>query len=692
MVDAESTQRNDGLAVAPAAPIPDWSNVRGFQLLAAAGPESDASTADPNARAELGKELTARSARFSQSVDDSIVLASDGLIRWLGDPVARLIAGEELLKPRAVLLADEALSAEDREAVQARLGLWIKAHVSKILGPLEALAEPGAAVVEPVRALANRIAQSLGVLERERVRQQVKTLDQSARSTLRKLGVRFGSMYIFVPALLKPGARTLCSQLWGLRRGEVGAERLLTFAAAGRTSFAAEAPLAADTYRVAGFRLCGDRVVRIDIVERLNDLIRAAIPDHLRPGGLPPSETSGFLISPQMTSLTGCSGESFASILRSLGYESHRVKKSEFEAATRKPIASMNPIEAPVTVAEVGDADSVAEDPAAETAPGSDAAAASTEPAEGDFVNPIEAVEPPPTPSADPELDLGEAAPTASIQPAEMQEAPIVSETAPVEAIEPPAVESLDHGETPAVEVVEAGAEPPLRPSAEPEPSLGEAAPTASIQPAEMQETPIVLETAPVEAIETPAVESLDQGETPAVEVAEVGAEPPPTEDEWIEVWRPAPRRRPQPAPRSIPTVPSGEGEAARPPRQARDPRRRWPRDAAPRPEASAQVAAPAETPAPVDGETPAPAANEGPREASRRDGGAPHRHERGRGRPHKGSRAEEAKASEPARGAKDAANAPVKKEHRPQPVDMDSPFAKLLALKPLLERRDKRT
>jgi ATP-dependent RNA helicase SUPV3L1/SUV3 len=623
MVDAESTQANDALAVAPAAPIPDWSNVRGFQVLAAAGPESDASDADPNARAELGKELTARAARFSQSVDDSIVLASDGLIRWLGDPVARLIAGEELLKPRAVLLADEALSAEDREAVQARLGLWIKAHVSKVLGPLEALAEPGAAVVEPVRALANRIAQSLGVLERERVRQQVKTLDQSARSTLRKLGVRFGSMYIFVPALLKPGARTLCSQLWGLRRGEAGAERLLTFAAAGRTSFAAEAPLAADTYRVAGFRLCGDRVVRIDIVERLNDLIRAAIPDHLRQGGLPSSEASGFVVSAQMTSLTGCSGESFASILRSLGYESHRVKRSEFEAATRKPIASMKPIEAPpVTVAEVGNADFVAEDPAAETAPGYDAAAASTESAEGDFVNPIEAVEPPPTPSAEPEPDLGEAAPTMSIQPAE----------------------------------------------------------------------PIVSETAPVEAIETPAVESVDQGETPAVEVTEAGAEPPPMEDEWIEVWRPAPRRRPQPAPRSIPTPPSGEGEAARPPRQVRDPRRRWPRDTAPRPAASAQDAAPAEAPSPVAAEAPAPVVNDEPREASRRDGGAPHRHERGRGRPHKGSRAEEAKASESARGAKDAANASVKKEHRPQPVDMDSPFAKLLALKPLLERRDKRT
>src|ERR1700684_3686847 len=104
MVDAESTQGNDALAGAPAAPISDWSNVRGFQVLAAAGPESDASVVDPNARTELEKELAARAARFAQSVDDSIVLASDGVIRWLGDPVARLIAGGELLKPRGVLV------------------------------------------------------------------------------------------------------------------------------------------------------------------------------------------------------------------------------------------------------------------------------------------------------------------------------------------------------------------------------------------------------------------------------------------------------------------------------------------------------------------------------------------------------------------------------------------------------------
>jgi ATP-dependent RNA helicase SUPV3L1/SUV3 len=682
MVDDESTEGNGALDGAPAAVISDWSNVRGFQVLAAAGAEADASAGDADARTELGKELTARAARFAQSVDDSIVLASDGVIRWLGDPVARLIAGDDLLRPRAVLLADEALPAESHDAVQARLGLWVTAHVSKVLGPLEALAEPGA-VAESVRALGNRIAQALGVLERERVRQQVKTLDQNARSALRKLGVRFGSMYIFVPALLKPGARTLCSQLWGLRRGEAGAERLLTFAAAGRTSFAAEAPLSADTYRVAGFRLCGDRVVRIDIVERLNDLIRAAIPDHMRPGAPPASEASGFLVSPQMTSLTGCAGESFASILRSLGYESHRVKRSEFEAATRKPIASMSPIEAPAGIAEAGHAD--ASDAAAETTSESDGADVSTPAAEGELAEPIEAVEAPAVAGTaaveaieTPAIELDEEGETPAFEDVDRGAMAAVPETAPVEVMKTLAIE-LDEAETPAIEAVDEGAM-----AAGPE--------TGPVEPIE---TPIVDDVDPAEAEAAADFASVDAPETPTVDTAElptveVGAEPPPlAEDEWVEVWRPAPRRRPQPVPR--PSASHGDREAATP-RQARDPRRRWTRDGALRPEASAQEPGRVEAQASVTAETSLPAASEGSREASRPEGGTPSRQERGPRRPHKGPRVEPAKASEPGRGGRETQNAPVKREQRTPAVDMDSPFAKLLALKPLLERRDKRT
>ena len=46
----------------------------------------------------------------------------------------------------------------------------------------------------------------------------------------------------------------------------------------------------------------------------------------------PPSHraSKGFVVSGEMTSLTGCSGEQFASILRSMGFRPVEMKRSDF--------------------------------------------------------------------------------------------------------------------------------------------------------------------------------------------------------------------------------------------------------------------------------------------------------------------------------------------------------------------------
>jgi hypothetical protein len=82
--------------------------------------------------------------------------------------------------------------------------------------------------------------------------------------------------------------------------------------------------------RTAGYRICGERAVRVDILERLADLIRPALAwREGAPGPKPEGFFDGrsFLISGAMTSLTGASGEDFASILRSLGYRMDRKPK-----------------------------------------------------------------------------------------------------------------------------------------------------------------------------------------------------------------------------------------------------------------------------------------------------------------------------------------------------------------------------
>ena len=109
----------------------------------------------------------------------------------------------------------------------------------------------------------------------------MKGLDQPARATLRKYGVRFGAYHIYLPALLKPAPRVLATQLWALKHGGAetqGARRDRSIsppAAAPRSPPTRRSPKA--LYRTAGYRVCGERAVRVDILERLADLIRPAL-------------------------------------------------------------------------------------------------------------------------------------------------------------------------------------------------------------------------------------------------------------------------------------------------------------------------------------------------------------------------------------------------------------------------------
>ena len=89
----------------------DFSVVQGFQVVGAE--DHGAKLAGDQAwREALRLELEARAARLHQAVDAAIVLSNDGIIRWLGDPVARLSLGPNVLNPGAVILADESLPAD----------------------------------------------------------------------------------------------------------------------------------------------------------------------------------------------------------------------------------------------------------------------------------------------------------------------------------------------------------------------------------------------------------------------------------------------------------------------------------------------------------------------------------------------------------------------------------------------------
>ncbi|HEY8442623.1 MAG TPA: helicase-related protein [Xanthobacteraceae bacterium] len=309
VVEGHTIGRLDGLTFTPE--------------LSAAG--SDAKALAGAAQKALAGEISARATRIAHAADGQLVLSTDDVVRWLGQPIARLIPGEEPLKPRLRLICDEHLEGAPRDAVQSRLDLWLKTHIERILEPLFRLAA-AEDITGLARGLAYQLIEAMGVLERHKVAEEMKSLDQPARASLRKYGVRFGAYHIYLPSLLKPAARVLATQLWRMKSAPADTEAVAAVeqaAGSGRTSISVHKDESKPLFRVAGYRLCGERAVRVDILERLADLIRTSLAWRAgSTGEKPPGaiEGFGFTIAPAMTSLVGCSGEEFGSVLRSLGY------------------------------------------------------------------------------------------------------------------------------------------------------------------------------------------------------------------------------------------------------------------------------------------------------------------------------------------------------------------------------------
>ena len=325
---------------------------------------SEAKALNAAAQKALAGEIELRATKLSQASNDQIVLAADGALRWSGELVGRLTAGDDTLRPRVRVIADEHLTGPARELVQNRLDLWLRTHIEKLLAPLFSLTA-AEDVTGMARGVAFQLVEALGVLERQKVAEEVKGLDQPARATLRKYGVRFGAYHIYLPGLLKPAPRSLATQLWAIKHENPdakGVSDLLHLAASGRTSMPVDKETPKALYRTAGYRICGERAVRVDILERLADLIRPALSwREGAPGPKPDGFFDGrcFVISGAMTSLTGASGEDFASILRSLGYRMDRKPKpataaTEAVAAAPDAVADATPaVEAPSELAPV---------------------------------------------------------------------------------------------------------------------------------------------------------------------------------------------------------------------------------------------------------------------------------------------------------------------------------------------------
>lgn len=276
------------------------------------------------------EKIAERAAAFAKVDDKEIEFDKLGKISWQGETIAQFRAGTTILKPEFDILADEQLLSPARELIQTRLNAYIDGQISKTLEPLVNLSK--AEDIDGLgRGIAFRICENLGILIRDEVAADIKLLDQDVRKQLRKYGVRFGAFHIFCPALLKPAAVKWTVLLWTLhnaKHNNLDMEKVPEPPQQGLTSVVTDKSAPEGFYRPTGFRVCGTRAVRIDMLERVADMIRPIIfwkPETegaIRPEGS--VEGGGFTITADMMSLVGCSGDDFAEIVKTLGYRMDR--------------------------------------------------------------------------------------------------------------------------------------------------------------------------------------------------------------------------------------------------------------------------------------------------------------------------------------------------------------------------------
>ncbi|MEO0633641.1 MAG: helicase-related protein [Pseudomonadota bacterium] len=281
---------------------------------------AEAKTIKTAALQALAPHFHLRADRFYNAPDTEIDFTEQGGLMWGTSAVGKLVAGTDALHPQVSVFVDDVAGPEVAQKVQRRLQHFIDRKIAALFEPLIAL-QKDEALSGLAKGFAFQMVEGLGVLPRAAVADDVKALDQDARGLLRKNGLRFGQFTIFVPVLLKPAPTRLRLVLWSLSKGldtfpEAPPPGLVTVPAM------ADGPQGVDT--MAGYRNAGDRAIRIDMLERLADMLRAE------------DSRGGFEAKADMLSITGMTLDQFAALMEGLGY---RAQKGEREKA--KPVSDV---------------------------------------------------------------------------------------------------------------------------------------------------------------------------------------------------------------------------------------------------------------------------------------------------------------------------------------------------------------
>ena len=287
---------------------------------------------DKDATAEEGKTLRAasiqalqpefnlRADRMYNAPDTEFEFTEQGGLMWGEYGVGKLIKGDDILSPRIEVFVDDEAGNEVLIKVQKRLTHFIERKINSAFEPLLAMRDDEM-VTGMARGLAFRLVESLGVIPRSVVAKDVKELDQDGRGLLRKHGVRFGQYTLFQQLMLKPAPTRLRLVLWSLFEG---LDEFPEAPPPGLVTIPETKGSPKGYYPRAGYRLAGDRAIRIDMLERLADLTRSQ------------NVKDGFEANSDMLSISGTTLEQFSKMMEGLGFSVEKNQREKIKPEVKE--------------------------------------------------------------------------------------------------------------------------------------------------------------------------------------------------------------------------------------------------------------------------------------------------------------------------------------------------------------------
>ena len=288
-----------------------------FQQDASASPD-EAKTLRSASLQALAPEFHLRADRMYNAPDTEIDFTEQGGLMWGTSAVGKLISGPDALKPHVQAFVDVEAGPEVSDKVTRRLQHFIDRKITTLFEPLLNM-QRDETLTGMARGFAFQMIEGLGLLDRTDVGEDVKILDQEARSSLRKHGIRFGQFTVFMPLLLKPAPTRLRLLLWSLASG------LQEFPEApppGLVTVPTDEKAPSGYHLKSGYRAAGDRALRVDMAERLADMLRTQ------------NTRGGFEATADMLSITGMTLEQFANLMQGLGYRSERAERVKVKSVS----------------------------------------------------------------------------------------------------------------------------------------------------------------------------------------------------------------------------------------------------------------------------------------------------------------------------------------------------------------------